>query len=162
MENKVHYGGFFILLTFIAAFVATLIPLTDALIRLRPEWVSLVLIYWCVYIPERVGVLVGWVCGLFLDILFNSLLGQYALALAVVAFLSYQFSVRIKLYPMFQQSLIVMLLVAVFQIIILWIKGINSTYTHTLLYWLPSLSSALLWPFVFFVLSKIQERYGIV
>ena len=52
----------------------------------RPEWVAMVLIYWVLALPARVGIGVCWFTGLVLDILEGSPPGQNALALGVVAY----------------------------------------------------------------------------
>ena len=62
-----RHGGGVILLTFIAALLLTVIPLPDWARYLRPDWVGLVLIYWCMALPDRVGVTTGWLMGLMVD-----------------------------------------------------------------------------------------------
>jgi len=162
MEQPVNRGGLVILLTFAVAYILALMPLYDGLRSFRPEWVSLVLIYWCMTIPHRVGVFSGWMAGIILDVVYGALIGQYALALAIIAFLSYKLQNRLHLYPILQQSLIIMLLIALSQMIILWIKGLTGTAPHTVSYWLPSISSTIIWPLVYAILSHIRRAFGIV
>ena len=162
MEQPVNRGGLVILLTFAVAYVLALLPLYDSLRPFRPEWVSLVLIYWCMTIPHRIGVVSGWLAGIFLDVIYGALIGQYALALAVVAFLSYKLQNRLHIYPILQQSLIILLLIALSQMIILWIKGVTGSAPHDVSYWLPSLSSTLMWPVIYAVLSHVRRAFGIV
>jgi len=162
MEQPVNRGGLIILLSFAVAYVLALLPLYDNLRPFRPEWVSLVLIYWCMTIPHRVGVFSGWMAGIFLDVIYGALIGQYALALAIIAFLSYRLQNRLHLYPILQQSLIILLLVALSQMIILWIKGVTGSAPHDVSYWFPSLSSTLMWPLIYVVLSRVRRAFGIV
>jgi rod shape-determining protein MreD len=77
-----HHGGFIILLSFAVAMLLTIIPIPDALRVLRPDWVALTLIFWCLALPYRIGVVSGFFAGLFLDVLTGTLLGQHALASA--------------------------------------------------------------------------------
>ena len=49
-------GGFIILVTFALAMVLTIVPLPESLIRLRPDWVGLTLIFWCLALPYRISV----------------------------------------------------------------------------------------------------------
>ena len=51
-------------LSIIVAFMLTIMPLPDWAVELRPDWVTLVLIYWAIMIPTRFGVTVAWVFGL--------------------------------------------------------------------------------------------------
>ena len=81
-----------ILASFVAAMVLTIVPLPGAIRLLRPDWVALVLVYWCMALPVRIGVGSGWVLGLFLDVLYGSLLGEQALAKALLAYLTLRFT----------------------------------------------------------------------
>ena len=47
--------------TFVIALLLTALPMPESAAIWRPAWVALVLIYWCMAVPERVGVAVGWI-----------------------------------------------------------------------------------------------------
>jgi rod shape-determining protein MreD len=89
--NRAH-GLWAVALSFLLAFVLSVISLPDffpsAFSYGRPEWVAMVLIYWVIATPHRVGITVAWSCGLVVDVLKSSLLGQNALALIVVAYVA--------------------------------------------------------------------------
>ena len=70
-----HHGGSVIVFTFIVALVLTIVPLPDGLAQVRPDWVGLVLIYWCLALPDRVSVGYGFMLGLLTDVLTGTLLG---------------------------------------------------------------------------------------
>lgn len=162
MTNKpAYHGGIIILISFAAAFILTMVPMPDTILLYRPEWVTLILIYWCIALPHRSGVFTGWFVGFLLDVQSGSLLGQHALALSVVAYLSYKLHIRIRLYPIIQQSLIVLLLVALSQILILWIRGIAGNAPGDWSYWIPSITSMLIWPWLFYLMRAIRRLYGV-
>ena len=46
--------------SFLVAFILTATPLPDWALPWRPAWIAMVLIYWCIALPERVGVITGW------------------------------------------------------------------------------------------------------
>ncbi len=139
----------------------TLLPLPDWAAYLRPEWVSMVLIYWCLAVPERVGVGIAWIAGLFLDVVHGAVLGQYALALALLAYLTHTLRLRIRVYPMGQQALVVLMLILFQQLLVIWVKGFIGESPENLRYWLPSLTTMLLWPWVFVILRDLRRRYGV-
>ncbi|HDN69117.1 MAG TPA: rod shape-determining protein MreD, partial [Gammaproteobacteria bacterium] len=85
MIRSRHHGGGVIIFTFIIALLLTVIPLPDSMRYLRPDWVGLVLIYWCMALPDRIGVTTGWFAGLMVDMLTGTLLGQHALSLTIIA-----------------------------------------------------------------------------
>lgn len=143
------------------ALLLSIVPMPGWTVTLRPEWVVLVLIYWCMALPQRVGVGTAWVVGLILDVLQGTLLGQHALSLSVVAFLTLKLQQRVRFFPMWQQALIVLLLIALHQLMILWIAGINGQPSPSWSYWFPSLSSMLLWPALYVVLRGARRYYQV-
>jgi rod shape-determining protein MreD len=88
MTRAYPTGGWVIVVSFLLAFWLSEIPLPGGLDRFRPDWVAMVLIYWGMALPHRIGIGVGWGVGLLLDVGRGGLLGQHALALAVVAYLT--------------------------------------------------------------------------
>lgn len=161
MRNLHHRGGLVIFFSFIAALMLTLVPLPDWAAYLRPEWVSLVLIYWCMALPDRVGVGIGWVAGLFLDVIHGAVLGQYALALALVAYFTLTLHRRIRVFPILQQMLVVLLLVLFQQLVVIWVKGFIGETPQSMRYWLPSLTSMLLWPWLFVILRDLRRKHQV-
>ncbi len=162
MSNRpVSHGGIIILVSFGVAFVLTMLPIPETFKIYRPEWITLVLIYWCMALPHRAGIFTGWMIGFLLDIHMGSLLGLHALTLSVVAYLSYKLHVRIRLYPLAQQSLIVLLLVTLSQMLVLWLNGVTGEASGDWSYWYPSLTSMLVWPWLFYLMRAIRRLYGV-
>jgi hypothetical protein len=80
------HGNIAILASFVIALILTIVPLPEWMTPFRPEWVALTLIYWCMALPQRIGVTIGWSMGFVLDVIKGAVFGQHALALAVVAY----------------------------------------------------------------------------
>lgn len=156
-----HHGGATIVISFIFALLLQMIALPDWAVSLRPDWLALVLVYWCIALPERVGVGIGWLTGLILDVANGALLGQNALALAIVAYLAIRLHQRIRLFPLWQQSVSVLLLITLHLMLVLWIKGSVGQSSETWAYWLPALTSLLAWPLVFNVLRGLRRTYRV-
>ena len=156
-----HQGGWVIVVSFVAALVLTILPLPDWLQVLWPEWGALVLLYWCLALPERISVGTAWVVGLLLDVLHGSLLGQHALAMTVIAYLTVNLHQRIRLYPLWQQALTVLMLLALYQLLLMWFDGIIGQPTKPWTYWLPPLTGMLLWPGSFLLLREIRRRFQV-
>ena len=156
-----HHGGATILMTFVVALLLQIVALPEWAQLVRPDWVTLVLIYWCIALPERVGVVIAWLAGLMLDVAHGALLGQNALTLAIVAFLAIRLHQRIRLYPMWQQAVSVLLLVTLHLMLVLWIKGAIGQSAETWAYWLPAITSMLVWPPAFIVLRGLRRGYRV-
>lgn len=154
-------GGWVILLSFVAALLLNIIPLPFWVDRFRPDWVCLVLIYWCMALPRRVGVGSGWLMGLFLDAAQGTLLGQHALALAVVAFLSVKVHRRVRVLPLWQQAFVVMAFSAINQFLVFWTNGIIGYPPEDFWYLGPAVGAMLLWPWVFMMLRDLRRRFQV-
>lgn len=156
-----HHGGIIILLTFALAMLLTIVPLTDSLQNLRPDWVTLTLIFWCLSLPERVNVGSGFMAGLFLDTLEGTLLGQHALALSLIAYVSVRLHQRIRVYPLWQRSLTVLVLLILHQLLTLWIDSTIGRPLPDIGFWLSSLISALLWPVYSRILTTFRINFSV-
>ena len=161
MADNKKQGGKIIFLTFLFALLLTVVPLPEWARAFRPEFVALVVIYWCLALPSRVNIGVAWIAGLFVDVLTGTLLGQHALALAIVAFVTAKLHKQIRVYPLWQQALTVCTLVALGQLLIVWIKGITGESPQSWTYWAPSVTSALIWPWVFMSLRNIRRKFRV-
>ena len=161
MKHAKHHGGMVILITFIIALLLTIIPLPDWLRYVRPDWAGLVLIYWCLALPERVGVGTGWMTGLLVDLLTGTLLGQHALSLTIVAWLTLKFHQRMRLFPVLQQAVTVMVLLIVHQLLALWISRIIGRPAAPWYFWAPSILGMLLWSPVYAMLRTLRRGFRV-
>jgi len=161
MAKLKKQGGKVIFFTLLAALLFTVLPLPEWLRPFRPEWVTLVVIYWCLALPARVNIGVAWIMGLTVDVLTGTLLGQHALSMAIVAFFAVRLHKQIRVYPLWQQSLSVFTLVALGQLLVVWIRGIAGDSPDSWLYWGPSFTSAIVWPVVFIFLRDIRRKFSV-
>ncbi len=143
------------------ACVLALVEIPDWADTIRPAWVSLVLIYWSIHVPRRVGVTVGWITGLCQDALQSTLLGFHALTYAIVVFLCVKLHQRMRVYPVWQQAFIVLLLLVLVEVIGVWINSVLGNPTPPRERWLAPVLGAALWPWVTMLLRFIQKRYHV-
>ena len=161
MIRSKHHGGGVIIFTFIIALLLTVIPLPDSVRYLRPDWVGLVLIYWCMALPDRVGVTTGWFVGLMVDLLTGTLLGQHALSLTIVAWLTQKFHQRLRLVPVWQQSLTILVLLVLHQLLALWISRIIGRPGAPWFFWMPSVLGMIIWPLVHSTLRGMRRGFRV-
>lgn len=159
MIKSEHHGGWIIFFSFIAALMLTAMPLPEWATNWRPAWVAMVLIYWCMALPDRIGIGVGWSMGLLLDVLQGTLLGQNALGLAVLAYFILKSHQRIRMFPLTQQALLICLLMLLYLFLSLWVRGIMGIPPQSWTYWMPAITSTLLWPWLFIILRDIRRKY---
>lgn len=159
LTNAQRHGA--ILLSLIIGMALRILPLPDKLIAFNPDWVLLVLVYWCTAIPERFGVGLAWLTGLVTDVLTGAALGQYALAYSVVAYLCIKLHQRLRLFPLSQQAIFVLFFALLSQILLFWSQTLQESENITWTFWLPSITGAILWSPVFLLLRKLRHELGI-
>lgn len=145
----------------IVAMGLRIIPLPKPWFEANPDWVALVLLYWTMAIPERVGLGTVWLIGLLTDVLVGRIMGQHALAYSVSAYFGLNLYRRLRLYPMPQQSLWIMAFLLANQLLIFWTQNLEYVHTLAWTYWLPSLTGAIAWPAILVLLRRIRRHYGI-
>ncbi len=128
----------------------------------RPLWLAMFLSYWALALPHRVGMATAWILGLAQDVLYGTLLGQNALVLTLVIFLVLSLHRRLRMFPRWQQSLVLMVVFGLAQLVQLWLNTLAGNRPPTLLFLLPALVSAWFWPWVYGILRKLQTRFGVI
>lgn len=154
-------GLWVIACSFAVAFMLAVIPLPHAMLWARPEWVTLVLIYWVIALPQRIGILTSFLVGLLLDSLEGAVLGQNALSLSVVAYLALVLYQRIRQFNMWQQAAVVFMMVGINQMVGQWLQNFSGMIAASPLFLMPVAISALLWPGVMALLRHLRRRYQV-
>ncbi|MCU7842612.1 MAG: rod shape-determining protein MreD [Candidatus Thiodiazotropha sp. (ex Monitilora ramsayi)] len=150
-----------IYVTIIIGYLLTLMALPEWAQSFRPQWVALILIYWCMALPERIGVGVGFLVGLLLDVLTGTLLGQHALGLSVVAYLTIKLHLRVRVMPLRQQVFTIFILLLVERLLALWSTGAAGYPTPSLWYWATPVVGMLLWPWIYILLRDTRRRFHV-
>jgi rod shape-determining protein MreD len=92
-------------LSIFVALMLGLLPLPSWLQPLRPYWLALVVVYWVIEAPGRIGLGFAFAIGLLADLAFGGLLGEQALRLVIMAFIVQRFRAQLRFFPMPQQAL---------------------------------------------------------
>ena len=150
-----------IAMTFVVGFILSALPLPETIIDWRPCWLAMLLIYWCMALPERVGILSAWLLGLLFDVQQSFILGQHALGFIFLAYIIIKNHKRMRVYPLLQQSLVVCLYLLIFQAIMLLVMLLSGTITYTWSYWLPAFTSMLIWPWLFIFMRDFRRKNNI-
>lgn len=156
-------GRFLIIITVAAALMLSIFKMPLVAKEVAPHWLALVVIFWTVNYPDRFGMGAAWFCGLMLDLVrVPPVGGQYALAMVVLAFFTLRFHQRIRIYPFLQQEVAVISLLFVFQLAILMVQWLTDTlFGFGWLYWAGIVTSALVWPIAYFILSGLSYRFRV-
>lgn len=142
----------------VLAFVLTLMPLPDALRVAKPFWLAILVIYWALEAPERMGLGRAFLLGMAGDLLTGSLIGEQALRLVVLAFIVLRLRSRLRFFPMPQQVLAVLALLLNDRIVMLMIRSFGDSAPVELAHAVGPIVGALLWPWVFLLLDGLRLR----
>lgn len=123
-----------------------------------PDWVALVLIFWSIREPRRVGMGVAFLLGLIMDVADASLLGQHALAYVAVSYTAAAISRRLLWFPLAQQALHVLPLLLIVQGIQFVVRAMPGIVLPGLSYFVGPFVGAALWVPLTFVLLLPQYR----
>ena len=159
MSNGHAQGRWIIWLSIFIGLMLVVWPLPDAVRPFWPAWVALILVYWGMALPHRVSVGTFWVVGILLDVLKGALLGEHALALAVLAFATTRWHLQVRVFPVSQQILVIAMLLAVYEFALFWIRGIAGVSQPLFHSVAPILVGAAVWPWLFFVLRGLRRRH---
>jgi rod shape-determining protein MreD len=145
-----------IVASFVGALLLEFLPWPD--LRLVPDFVALVLVFWCVRQPRLVGLGVAWALGLVADAGNGVLLGEHALAYSLLAFVSIWLSRRILWFGPGLQSLHVALMLVMAQATQLVVRlSAGDPFPGWALFIGP-LVGAVLWPVASWLLLLRQRR----
>lgn len=146
----------FIFACLLAALVLNLLPTSAWL--LMPDWVALLLVFWCIREPRHVGMGTAFLLGLAMDVADASLMGQHSLAYVLAAYLAATFSRRILWFPITQQALHVLPILLLVQLVQLLVRAIPGVDLPGLTYFLGAFVGTLLWLPLTFILLLPQYQ----
>jgi rod shape-determining protein MreD len=135
-----------------------ILPLPDWAQIYRPNWMALVLIYWSMALPKRVGLLFAFFSGIILDTSLGTLLGQHTLALVIIIAINMNFYQRIRVLALAQQAIYVFVLLLINQVVIVWVEGVLGRSTPLLAFFSAPFIGMLIWPWVFVILRDIRRK----
>jgi rod shape-determining protein MreD len=152
-------GRMVIFLSLMAALLLSIMPMPLWAQWGRPEWVAMVLLYWVMALPERVGIGIAGLAGLALDIVEGAPLGQNMFALGVLTYLVLILYQRLRMNNPLQQSAVIFVLVGLNQLLCHWVQTLIGTPSPNLLFILPALVSAMIWPWLLIFLRFLRRHY---
>ncbi|HLU13393.1 MAG TPA: rod shape-determining protein MreD [Arenimonas sp.] len=148
----VLYGSLFF------GLLVMVLPLPAGIDVARPYLLALLLVYWLLECPHRVGLGTAFLAGLVADLASGTLLGEQAMRLVILAFLVQRFRARLRFFPLWQQAAAVGALLLndrLVALVIHAVAGIGLPHWGT---WVSPLLGFALWPWLFLLLDELRLR----
>jgi rod shape-determining protein MreD len=142
----------------IAALAATVLPLPDWLEILRPDFVALTVLWFCLISPRMTGLFHAWGAGLALDAFRGVLLGQHALALVVITYVATKLRLQVRAFPPLQQTAVILALLWLNEFLLFWIDGVSGHPVTDWRRWLAVPAGAACWPLISGVYARFAAR----
>ena len=152
--------GTFMVLTMALALLFNMFPWRD--VSGLPDMLALVLAFWCIHEPRKMGIGTAWILGLILDAGNGTLLGQHAFAYSVLAFASIALARRVLWFPLWQQAIHVLVLLFSCQLLMLAVRMFSGSAFPGYAYFAGSVIAAALWPAASFLLLMPQRQAELV
>lgn len=156
--SRARFASSLFLLSVLMALVLGLLPLPQWVAAFNPFWLALILAYWVLEAPEHVGLGAAFVLGIAADLIFGTLLGDYALRLVVLAFIVQRFRPRLRFFPIGQQSLAIFALLLNDRIVAAAIRVFLGEAMPPLAFWFSPITGLLLWPFLVIFMELARQR----
>lgn len=144
--------------TVLLALILQALPLPTWLEAVRPSFVGIVVIYWAIFAPHAGGIFAPWLAGLALDVFKGEVLGQNALAIALVAYIAMSFHQRLRNQTLVQQSLFVFAVLTLNEAVIWGIEGWSGHSLASPWRWIQPMIGAMVWPFAAMLVGRTHVR----
>ncbi|MGC1548074.1 MAG: rod shape-determining protein MreD [Rhodanobacter sp.] len=159
--SKPRLGQWWFFGTLVFSLISMLVPLPAVLEPFKPYWPALFLLYWALESGDRVSLGLAFAMGLGADLLNGVLLGEQALRLCALVFIALRFRSRLRFFPMWQQTLAVLVLLLNDRILLLIVRAFAGEPLPPATWWISPFVGAALWPFLFLLLDDLRMRLRI-
>lgn len=161
MNTRPHYillpaNPLFIVTSMLVAFLLNLLPWGHWVGI--PDFVALVLVFWSIHQPRKVGIGIAFMMGLLMDVHDATLLGENALSYTLLSYFAIMIHRRVLWFKVWTQAAHVLPLLLMMQTVQLVVRIMVSGMFPGWLYFMESVFAAALWPVVTMILLAPQRR----
>ncbi|KQY18622.1 rod shape-determining protein MreD [Telluria mixta] len=159
--NRPHYillpvSPLFIAFSLVCAFMLNLLPWGRWVGA--PDFVALVLVFWGIHQPRKVGIGIAFCMGLLMDVHDATLLGENALAYTLLSYLAIMIHRRVLWFPLVTQAMHVFPLLLLTQAIQVMVRFFVTGRFPGALVFIESVIAVALWPVITWLLLAPQRR----
>ena len=160
-SNRPHYillpvSPLFIAFSLVCAFMLNLLPWGRWVGA--PDFVALVLVFWGIHQPRKVGIGIAFCMGLLMDVHDATLLGENALAYTLLSYLAIMIHRRVLWFPLVTQAMHVFPLLLLTQAIQVMVRFFVTGRFPGALVFIESVIAVILWPVITWLLLAPQRR----
>lgn len=149
-------------LTLLIGLCIQIIPWSTEYNIFKPHLLMLIMAYWLIALPHRIGMGMAFLLGIVLDLFSGSLLGIHAFILSCIAYLlMFKFQL-IRNLALWQQSIIIFAVSLCYNsLVFLFQVSIYHTITISPLILVSSIVDGILWIVIYLFLRLIRRSFAI-
>lgn len=159
-KSGVTKGTWLIIVSLVIALILTVIPLPELVTSWRPAWLMLVLSFWVIHFPNRVGLFWAFIFGLLMDVLHGTSMGVHSFSLAISTFMLQLLYKRLALFPLWKQSLSIGFISLTYIVIRFWLVAMTGK-SVTVLPWPSVLVNIAVWPMLYLFLRNLSHYFKV-
>ena len=149
-------------LTLLIGLCVQIIPWSPEYNIFKPHLLMLIMAYWLIALPHRIGMGVAFLLGIVLDLFSGSLLGVHAFIFSCVAYLLIFKFQLIRNLALWQQSIIIFAVSLCYNLLVfLFQVSIYHTITISPLILVSSIVDGILWIVIYLFLRLIRRSFAI-
>jgi rod shape-determining protein MreD len=149
-------NAFFMWGSLLSALLFSMLPLGR--IAWMPDFMALVLVFWSIHQPHRIGMGSAFFMGLLIDVQQSAMLGQHALTYTLLSFMALVVHRRLVWYSVFSQAIQILPMFAIAHALELLVRTIaGGVFPGYAIAFAPVIE-AVLWPIVSALLLAPQRR----
>jgi len=145
-------------LSLLISMLLTILPWPTTMQLFMPQWIAMVIAYWSLHDHNRSVMFLAFVYGLLLDIMMGSLLGKHGMSLVALSFLVLKSAKQLRMTSFWQLLLMVLVLLFNDLIIRLFIDWVSYGYLPVWQDFLPLLTVVFVWPWLNYLLNRINTH----
>jgi len=148
-----------ILLSIILGLILTLMLLPLGYIA--PEWLLLINIYWAIAIPTNNKLLLAFVSGYLVDIMYGQVLGLTSLTYVIYIYIILRLYNSLRYMTVTQQMVVISFFILIKQHFFVWsnsVIGIDSEYFDLLI---SAILSGILWLPIYCILRYLRRKFQV-
>ena len=128
---------------------------------MAPEWLLLINIYWAIALPTNKKLILAFISGYFVDIMYGQVLGLTSLTYVVLIYIILRLYNSLRYMTVIQQMVVISFFILIKQHFFVWsnsVIGINSEYFDLMI---STVISGILWLPTYYILRNIRRRFQI-
>lgn len=149
------------LVSFFIAFSLVFLRIPDWSKLAYPQWLQVIILYWAFVMPNRINIGIACLAGFFLDIAYNTPIGENAFALIIATYFIIRFSREIKELFFWKKAIIIFGIITCCQILPVLLQICLDIDKHAdfCFVFSQSVTSTIVWLAIYLLFNNHKQKF---